>query len=103
MMMAYDSSQTPPSRLDPETIAGLRAALRSYLANSSDRAPLQPALVALAAEARAKSILPEQLLVPLKDVWSALPEVRTMTDASDQVSLLQRVVSMCITEYYSQE
>jgi seryl-tRNA(Sec) selenium transferase len=101
MMMASDSSQTPPSRLDPETLAGLRAALRAYLSKAADRTQLQAALIALAADARGKSMLPEQLLVVLKEVWNALPEVRAMTDASAQVSLLQRVVTMCIKEYYS--
>ena len=100
MMMVFDSSQTPPSRLDPETVAGLRAALSAYMANSAEHTRIQEALVTLADDARAKSILPEHLLVMLKDVWNALPEVRAMTDASAQVALLQRVVTMCIKEYY---
>jgi hypothetical protein len=37
----------------------------------------------------------------LKDVWGTLPEVRAMTDTGAQVRLLQRVVTMCIKEYYS--
>jgi len=44
---------------------------------------------------------PEQLLVVLKDVWSSLPEVRSMTNTREQINLLQRVVTMCIREYYS--
>ena len=101
MMMAFDSSQTPPSRLDPAAVAELRAALAAYLAQSEDRAALQSALATLAAEARDKGIPPEQLLVVLKDVWNGLPAVRAMTDASAQVALLQRAVTMCIREYYS--
>ena len=100
-MMAYDSSQTPPSRLDDDTIAAVRNALRQYLANSSTPDPLQPALLAMASEAREKSILPEHLLIVLKDVWNALPEVRSMSDNAEQVRVLQRVVTMCIKEYYS--
>jgi hypothetical protein len=46
-------------------------------------------------------MLPEQLLVVLKDVWSSLPEVRSMTNTREQINLLQRVVTMCIREYYS--
>ena len=45
--------------------------------------------------------MPEQLLIVLKDIWSGLPEVRSMSDARAQTSLLQRVVTMCIKEYYS--
>jgi hypothetical protein len=101
MMMAYDSSQTPPSRLDDETVAAVRASLREYLLNEANASPLQAALLRMAAEARDKSILPEQLLVVLKDIWSLLPEVRGMTDNSQKIRLLQRVVTMCIKEYYS--
>jgi hypothetical protein len=101
MMMAYDSSQTPRSRLHDDTIEAVRAALRQYLSNTSSSTAIQLALVHMASEAREKSMLPEHLLIVLKDLWGALPEVRAMTDASEQTRLLQRVVTMCIREYYS--
>ena len=101
MMMAHDSSPPPPSRLDDDTVAAVRGALRAYLANPDESSGIQVALLRMAAEARERAILPEQLLVVLKDAWSTLPEVRTMTDASEQVRLMQRVVTMCIKEYYS--
>lgn len=101
MMMAHDSSHTPPSRLDDDTVAAVRDALRSYLSRSPQPAVLQRALVRMSSEARARAILPEQLLIVLKDVWGTLPEVRGMTDSGEQVRLLQRVVTMCIKEYYS--
>jgi hypothetical protein len=101
MMMAFDSSQTPPSRLDPATIAGLRAALSAYLSDAPEKSQLQLALLTLVADARGKSMPPEQLLVALKEVWHAVPEVRAMSDTAAQVKMLQRVVTMCIREYYS--
>lgn len=101
MMMAHDSSPPPPSRLDDETVAAVRAALRAYLSNGADASPLQRALLRMSTEARDKGMFPEQLLVTLKDVWNALPEVRAMSDHAEQVRLLQRVVTMCIKEYYS--
>jgi hypothetical protein len=100
MMMAYDSSHTPPSRLDPDTVSAVRDALRAYLADSSEPSGLQRALLRMSTEAREKDILAEQLLVVLKDVWTGLPEVRGITDAGAQITLLQRVVTMCIKEYY---
>jgi hypothetical protein len=100
MMMAYDSGYTPPSRLDDASIDLLRAALRDYLQDSQEPSKLQPSLLVIASEARARSILPEQLLVVLKEVWSSLPEVRSMTNTREQINLLQRVVTMCIKEYY---
>jgi hypothetical protein len=101
MMMAYDSSQTPPSRLDDATLEDLRAALRQYLIDDGSSQQLRGVLLRMATEAREKAILPEHLLIALKDVWNALPEVRAMSEAADQVRLLQRVVTMCIKEYYS--
>ena len=103
MMMAFDSSRTPPSRLDDETIVSVRDALRGYLANANDAAPLRAALLLMATDARSKSMLPEQLLVVLKDVWGSLAEVRSMSDADQQIRMQQRVVTMCIKEYYSAE
>ena len=100
MMMAYDSSQTPPSRLTDDTIDAVRTALRQYLATGSSSV-LRSSLLRMASEAREMAMLPEHLLIVLKDVWNALPEVRAMTDASEQIRLLQRVVTMCIKEYYS--
>ena len=101
MMMAHDSSQTPSSRLDDETVAAVRVALRAYIRDSADPNALQAALLLMAGEARSRTILPEQLLVALKDVWHTLPEVRSMTDSREQIAMLQRVVTMCIKEYYS--
>lgn len=101
MMMAYDSSQPPPSRLDDATLDALRAALRQYLLDGASSHQLQDVLLRMAAEAREKAILAEHLLISLKDVWGGLPEVRAMPDTAQQVRLLQRVVTMCIKEYYS--
>jgi hypothetical protein len=100
MMMAHDSS-TPSSRLDDESLNSVRLALREYLRDSRDPSALQASLLLVATEARARSILPEHLLVTLKETWSSLPEVRAMTDTGEQVRLLQRVVTMCIREYYN--
>ena len=101
MMMAHDSGHTPPSRLDDASVELLRAALRDYLQDSKDPGKLQPSLLHIAGEAHARALPPEQLLVVLKEVWSSLPEVRAMTNTREQVNLLQRVVTMCIKEYYS--
>jgi phage tail protein X len=78
----------------------LRAALRKYLID--DTSPeLRDVLARVASEANEKAILPEHLLIALKDMWAALPEVRAVPDTAHQVRLLQRVVTMCIKEYYS--
>jgi hypothetical protein len=100
MMMAHDSSPTPPAGLAEETTAAVRAALASYVRAPGSSTDLRAALNQMAEEARAKAILPEHLLVALKRIWNSLPEVRSVGDADEQTKILQRVVTMCIREYY---
>src|SRR5688572_15127614 len=100
MMMAHDSIPTPPSGLAEETTEAVRAALVRYLRAPSNPTDLRTALNRMAEEARNKAILPEHLLVTLKHLWTSLPEVRAVADADEQTRMLQRVVTMCIREYY---
>jgi hypothetical protein len=101
MMMAHDSSPPPSRGLDQETVQRARLALSGYLAHpEADGGSLRDALDVMANEAREKKILPEQLLVVLKDIWYTMPEVRSIEDSGAQIRLLQRVVTMCIKEYY---
>jgi hypothetical protein len=100
MMMAHDSSATPPGGLAEETTQAVRAALVGYLRAPGSATELRSALNRMADEARAKAILPEHLLVTLKQLWNSLPEVRSVGDVDEQTRMLQRVVTMCIREYY---
>ena len=99
-MMAHDSGQPPSGRMDDASLDAVRLALRAYL-HDGDASALQASLLLVSTEARARNVLPEQLLVALKELWNSLPEVRAMTDVDQQVRLLQRIVTMCIHEYYS--
>jgi hypothetical protein len=101
MMMAHDSSPPPAAGLAEETLARARIALSGYLEDPEARGQdLRDALDVMAAEAREKKMLAEQLLVVLKDIWYALPAVRAIEDSGAQIRMLQRVVTMCIKEYY---
>jgi hypothetical protein len=99
MMMAHDSSPGPA--LADATVSAVTAALAAYLDAPSQPGQLRQALQHMATEARAKDIQAEQLLVVLKDIWYRLPSVRTVREPVDQIQLLQRVVTMCIREYYA--
>ena len=99
--MAFDSSHPSPSRLDEATVTAVREALRRYLSDPSDPAALQDALQRMSTDAHDKRMHAEHLLVQLKETWTTLPEVRAMTDAAEQVRVLERVVTMCIKEYYA--
>jgi hypothetical protein len=102
-MMAHDTGPNPPDALAPETVEAVRLALEGY-SRSPTKEPatdVRRALHQLAREARQKDVSPEQLLVVLKGIWYALPEVRIAGGASEQVHVLQRVVTMCIQEYFA--
>jgi hypothetical protein len=101
MMMAPDSSPPPSSRLDQELLNALRVALRGNGNDAEHASALRASLLLVATEARARDVRPEQLLVRLKEAWSSLPEVRSMRDAKEQALVLERVVTMCIREYYN--
>ena len=100
MMMAHDSSPGPVA-LEAETVNAVRDALVQYVDAPSQPTALRGALQRMAAEAHDKTMLPEQLLVVLKDIWYSLPGVQAIADPTEQVRLLQRVVTMCIKEYYA--
>jgi len=67
--------------------------MREYLA----RQPHAPA----SAEAREKAVPPEQLLITLKNVWQSLAEVENARDFNQQQRTLQRLVTICIKEYFA--
>jgi hypothetical protein len=102
MMMAH-TSDSPPPTLDAETVAAVRAALTRYAVEGDHTAELRELLMRVAAEARAKGILAERLLVLLKEIWSSLPEVRHAERGSvaQQHALLQRLITRCIEQYYT--
>jgi len=99
-MMAHDPNPGPTS-LPAETMEAVRVALVKYIDAPLHANGLHEALHHMATEARERSILPEQLLVTLKDIWHQLPGVQDANQTTDQVLLLQRVVTMCIKEYYA--
>jgi hemoglobin-like flavoprotein len=99
MMMAHDSNPEPDC-LSPRTRDALRSALAAYADAPDNGEQLRLALRAIAQEARTKSILAEQLLIALKETWHTLPNIAAVKEPNDETRLLQRVVTMCIKEYY---
>ena len=61
--------------------------------------PLRRALAALAEEARTQGVPPEEVLVAVKGIWNELPD-SDHRSPGDRARALQRVVTMCIKEYY---
>ena len=101
--MMAQTSDSPPPALDAETVTAMRAALTRYVRDGDHTGELRDLLMRVAAEARAKGILAERLLVLLKEIWGSLPEVRyaERTALHAQSQLLQRLITRCIEQYYS--
>lgn len=100
MMMAHDSTPHRPG-LSSASLEALRSALERYLDQPDDSTDLQKALRRLAVEAKEKQIHAEQLLVTIKDVWYGLPQVAGAAVNDEKSRLMQRVVTLCIREYYA--
>ena len=97
--MAFD--RMPTARLEVDTVDALRMAMQRALRRGDPGQELQDVLSRAANEARDKDIHAEQLLVILKNLWYSLPDLRSMQDTDRQTELLQKLISHCITQYYS--
>jgi hypothetical protein len=97
--MAEESSPGPGT-LSDESLATVRLALQRFADKPDDNDGLRDALRRMSAEAREKGVFPEQLLTTLKDMWHGLPNSRH-TVGRDDALMLQRVVTICIKEYFS--
>ena len=104
MMMEYDTGPMSPNALAQEVVDSVRIALERYVETlAAEPAPeLRTALHALARDARAKAVPPEHLLVALKGIWQTLPSVERAHDYTEQTRVLQRVVTICIKEYFAE-
>jgi hypothetical protein len=96
------SERTPNSpNLDPKTVEALRAMLTRSAAQGSHDHQIDGLLCSTAAEASAKGIRAEQLLLMLKDIWYSLPGVAARTASDVDNALLEDLISRCIREYYA--
>jgi hypothetical protein len=78
----------------------LDPALRHADAPNAERRNLRIALRAVCAEARGSGLRAEQLLVIIKDVWSALPAGIAHVPSVHGDERLNYVISTCVDEYY---
>ena len=102
-MMAYDSRSTPERRaLSAETLDHLRLAVLRLWAEPHDAdAPLAAALDALVAEARTRTLGAEEVLVAVKDLLQALPELGSPERRMEAVRFREQLVTRCIKAYYA--
>ena len=96
------SEQSPMSGLTPEAMGLLRSALTAWMRGQREPdASLASALHAVATEARARGIRPEELLVTLKSMWFEIGgEPSTSSGSTSGHRRLDEVVTACIKSYY---
>ena len=100
--MQYDSTlpSGPTGLVSADTVAALREAI-SRLGVAGLNGELRAALNQLSDEARAKGVRAEQLIILLKQVWNGLPMLSVPRD--ERTRMLERVVTLCINEYYADQ
>lgn len=103
MKMQHDTGPMQPNELDQQTVESVRRALERYVQGpAAEPAPeVRAALHELARDARQKAMPPEQVLLVLKRIWQSLPDVEHARDRDEETRILQRVVTMCIKEYFA--
>ncbi len=98
--MQYDSTlpSGPTGPVSADTVAALREAIRR-LGAAELNGELRAALNQLSDEARAKGVRAEQLIILLKQLWYRLPMPSVPRD--ERTRMLERLVTLCINEYYA--
>ncbi len=98
--MPYDSTlpSGPTGLVSADTVAALGEAIRRFGAEELN-GELRAALTQLSDEARAKGVRAEQLIILLKQVWNGLPMPAVPRD--ERARMLERLVTLCINEYYA--
>ena len=91
------------SSLSDSTMKELQAALTEQLKRPNGPTPeLTKLLKRVGAEARAKNVKPEQLLVIFKQLWNSLAESLRPQNPEQQERVRQTLVTLCIQAYYAE-
>jgi hypothetical protein len=98
MSQEIDSSDDGTQELVREL---LYAALRAQRGGRLREDAVRPNTRAMCACARAHGLPIERVLVALKHEWRETPEARHL-DRFQASTLLERIVTLCITEFYAE-
>lgn len=79
----------------------LRTAIEQRLRGADVTDDLRDALRALQRQARERALFVEDILVPLRALLQSLPEVQRLEDAQERTRLMERIITMCVEEYYA--
>jgi hypothetical protein len=91
--------------MSQETAAAVCRALGAYAASGRIERRfeqrLREAARMLCADARARGMRAEQMLVALKGEWGALADVRVLRYETTRADVTSRFITLCIDEFYA--
>jgi hypothetical protein len=91
------------STLSETTMSELREALADQIERADGPTPeLARLLRKVAAEAREKSLRPEELLVVFKQLWNSVGEPPRAKSVDQHERVRQTLVTLCIQAYYAE-
>ena len=84
----------------PAAIELLRNCIQAPKAGKAANEEIRAAVAPICAEARRFHVMPEQLLISLKELCHSLPEYESIRGARERGLFLETVVKLAIEEYY---
>lgn len=99
---AQEPVLTPSDRITvpPAAIELLRNCIQSPKEGKAGNEQIRAAVAPICDEARRARVMPEQLLVSLKELCHSLPEYESIRGARERGAFLDAVVKLAIEEYY---
>lgn len=94
-----DVTAESPLDRDPERLFEAVGRLLAHTPLPEDGA-LRPLVRAVVLEARLLGIYPEMLIRLIKESWRSLPDPPSSTARLDHLAALDRLVTLCIVEYF---
>ena len=101
--MPHDATPRPErdAVIFNDAVLALREALGRRLAGDSTDGDVRQALRRLSHEARANGLHGEQVVIVLKQMWNELAGRSETLAADERRQTLERLVTLCIEEYYA--
>ena len=95
--MSDGFDRTREAREAPTAAAQMQDAARHY-GSTGDESALRAATRALAADAAARGLRAEELVIAFKQLWTSIPELSPIRRHTRPV--VDELVTLCINEYY---
>ena len=78
-----------------------RAVTAKFFATLGGEAQLRSDLRTVCVEAKRNNLRVEHLIIAFKDAWRSLPEARLLPQGTQGAELLNRIITLCIAEFYA--